>query len=629
MSYISSHFSKVQRFHLLLMAGMFLIFSSGCKKESSSAAYQKPTVKLIAPIGTTHIYTSDSLLIKAEASDADGSISCVYFYVDNKLVFTDYSTPYDYWAKNFSAGNHTVGIIAADNHQLLSNLASSSVEVMSLGVFNVWLTYSPGNDYYNIPEGDSIVFEAIASSPFGRVTDVKLFMNSQLFGEGAKDTCFFTWNPTIKGNWVIQAIAYDEKNNVAKSSAMNMTIAQNQPPTASFWEPLPDYVIFNPWDSVEFSIEANDPENLMKRVELYANNVLIKTITSPDQTGFYEFAWKNIPPGSYDMVAKAIDRQGAIGVSPTLTITIQSGFKTDGAIPDIISSEMPNLVFAINSTDKKLLFLNPVDKILTGSINLPYNQPVAVDYSASDKKLYVVYQFEGKVTIYNNATQQLSWFSFSPDIGATDVKVDAVNRVLYVIGTNGTLFMINQDNGSILNTIPTFTGDHLSIFAPGHLLFSEQTSGNYVTLYKFSIATTTPQLLQQKQVGYSASQVLVDPTGTIVVVPTGNFTKSNEYVYAYDVTNLNHILGQWDFGTWPHRVAFNPDGQTLSGVNSDYYDDYIYVNDVNTFATKNKLYFRKGTEDGIVSPNSDGTKLIGITNNGATPPISYVYFYNQ
>jgi hypothetical protein len=122
---------------------------------------------------------------------------------------------------------------------------------------------------------------------------------------------------------------------------------------------------------------------------------------------------------------------------------------------------------------------------------------------------------------------------------------------------------------------------------------------------------------------------LADPTGTMVVVPTGNFNKSNYNVYAYDVANINHVLGEWDFGTWCNRVAFNPDGHTVFGVNGDYYDDFIYAYDANTFILKYKFNFKKSTAGGIISPNSDGTKLVGITNNGYTPVISYIYFYDQ
>jgi len=627
MSSISFRFSIGLGLQLLILSGMLFFFSPGCRKETTSAENKKPTVKLIAPIGFTHIYTSDSLLIKADATDEDGSISCVYFYVDNKMIFTDNSKPYEYWAKNFSEGQHSVAVVAVDDHQQLSQIASATVEVLSAGKFNVWISYSP-NQYYNIAEGDSIVFKVTSSSPSGRVTDVKLYMNSQLFGEGIDDTCYFTWDPTILGNWVIQAVAHDEKNNEAKSSVLNLAIVANQAPTVSFWTPLSN-TFFNPWDSVSFSINASDPEYSMKKVELFANDVLIHTFTSTGSYGMYDFCWKNITPGTYIMIAKATDRQGAMGVSTPLSITIQNGFKTDGEIPEVISSDAPDLVFAINTTNRKLLLLNPVAKVMSGSVLLPYSNPLAIDYSPPDKKLYIGYQFEGKVTIYNKVTQQLSEFSYSPNVGATDVEADEVNRKLYVLGTNSTLFIIDLDNGSTVNSIPDFTADHLSVYAPGHLLFTEKTSGNYLHLYKFSIATSTPQLLQQKQVGYSSSQVLVDPTGSIVVVPTGNFKKSTDKVYAYDITDIDHIFGEWDFGTWPHRAAFNPDGQTIFGVNSEYYDDYIYVNDVNTFVTKNKIYFRKFTEDGIISPNSDGTKLVGITQNGYTPVESYIYFYDQ
>jgi hypothetical protein len=163
MSSISSLCRRVFSILLLILSGMLIFSYCGCRKEVSATANKKPVVRLIAPIGSVRIYTTDTLLVKAEASDPDGSISCVYFYIDNRLVFTDTQAPYEYCARNFTEGDHSVAVVAADDHQLLSNTDYEPVDVLSAGKFNISLSYSPYHAY-NLVEGDSVVFKVQARS---------------------------------------------------------------------------------------------------------------------------------------------------------------------------------------------------------------------------------------------------------------------------------------------------------------------------------------------------------------------------------------------------------------------------------------------------------------------------------
>jgi len=90
-----------------------------------------PTVAITAPTsGSTHALGS-SITVNATASDSDGFITQVAFYLDDVWQFTDSTSPYSWsWDTAFAgAGSHTIKAIATDNN---SNTAENSVNITLL-----------------------------------------------------------------------------------------------------------------------------------------------------------------------------------------------------------------------------------------------------------------------------------------------------------------------------------------------------------------------------------------------------------------------------------------------------------------------------------------------------------------
>ncbi|HNT52496.1 MAG TPA: S8 family serine peptidase, partial [Candidatus Syntrophosphaera sp.] len=90
-----------------------------------------PVCQITAPVnGSTHDLNS-TISVAATASDPDGYIVSVAFYVDNVLKDTDSSSPYAWnWnTTGYSAGSHEIKAIATDNS---SNTATSTVNVTLL-----------------------------------------------------------------------------------------------------------------------------------------------------------------------------------------------------------------------------------------------------------------------------------------------------------------------------------------------------------------------------------------------------------------------------------------------------------------------------------------------------------------
>ena len=79
-----------------------------------------PTVNLSAPAAGSNHTTGDSVTLTATASDSDGTVSKVEFFVDGTLVATDTSAPY---ATGWTAtlGSHVISVVATDNDNLTAS----------------------------------------------------------------------------------------------------------------------------------------------------------------------------------------------------------------------------------------------------------------------------------------------------------------------------------------------------------------------------------------------------------------------------------------------------------------------------------------------------------------------------
>lgn len=78
-----------------------------------------PTASITAPTATTSLKAPASVTISATASDADGSIAKVDFYIGTTLVGSDNSSPYSVVVASVPAGTYSLVALATDNSGLV------------------------------------------------------------------------------------------------------------------------------------------------------------------------------------------------------------------------------------------------------------------------------------------------------------------------------------------------------------------------------------------------------------------------------------------------------------------------------------------------------------------------------
>jgi len=106
-----------------------VIPSSVYYRVSSTVPNVAPSVSLTAPANNTSYTAPASIILSANASDADGAVSKVDFYNGNSLIFTDATAPYSFTWTSLSPGTYTISVKATDNMGASTNSSSLTVTV--------------------------------------------------------------------------------------------------------------------------------------------------------------------------------------------------------------------------------------------------------------------------------------------------------------------------------------------------------------------------------------------------------------------------------------------------------------------------------------------------------------------
>lgn len=128
---------------------------------SISVANNLPSVSITAPADGSSTVVGDSLVITANASDIDGTIASVEFFVDGTSVGMANVSPFT--VKYFTvAGTHSITARATDNDGGQTTSAAVSIDVTT-GIRNVNSSGLPFKVYPN-PASDYITIDIAASS---------------------------------------------------------------------------------------------------------------------------------------------------------------------------------------------------------------------------------------------------------------------------------------------------------------------------------------------------------------------------------------------------------------------------------------------------------------------------------
>ena len=268
-----------------------------------------PVITITAP----KIAHLETVTINATASDADGTISEVAFYIDSVLVGTDVTAPYSF-AWTSVLGKHSVFAIATDDKGEKTKSNKEIIEVVTNILPEVTII-SPTNNDNKIITGSTLLILANASDADGKVNKVEFFVDGKSVGIDT-ETPYSANYVAVSGKHYITAVATDDQLATTTSTTINIEVKDNQLPLVS----LTNYfeTIYKQ-DVVKITANAYDLDGTITEVEFFVDSASVGV----DQIAPYSAEWI-ATPGMHNIKAIAKDNNGAKTASTIKTIDVKS-----------------------------------------------------------------------------------------------------------------------------------------------------------------------------------------------------------------------------------------------------------------------------------------------------------------
>ena len=297
----------------------------------------KPVVELIKPLNGATFAKGSTVQVEATASDSDGTIAQVEFFLNGNKFATQKVAAYRASLKNVQPGTYTLMAVATDNQ---GNKDSSIVQYTVTG----GSTTGTGPDVQIIEPldgaifnpGDDVAVEATATDANGSINRVEFFTNGVKWRTEKVAPYTGEIQNVQPGTYVLMAIAFDN-DAFSDTSIITFTVTGAAPvaPNVSIISPLSGTELTE-GASTDILVDATDPDGSITKVEVFVGNVMIGS----DQTKPYEVKWNNMAPGTHALRAVAYDNSGMSATSFTVTVIVKPSVQPDvtglafEAIPD-------------------------------------------------------------------------------------------------------------------------------------------------------------------------------------------------------------------------------------------------------------------------------------------------------
>jgi len=206
---------------------------ASCLNDFGFFSGAPPTVNITAPVNNTTLTSIQSVTIQANASDSDGTVAQVDFYVNGNLIGTDNSQPYtaDY-TFNLN-GSYLLTAKATDNHGLQTQSSPINLTMaVPTALPTVSITSPTNGTVYTTAQTVNIA--ASASDPDGTVTQVEFLVDNNSIGVDLTSPYTASFNLNTPGTYEIKAVATDNLGSTANHIISVILDPPPVPVTATF-----------------------------------------------------------------------------------------------------------------------------------------------------------------------------------------------------------------------------------------------------------------------------------------------------------------------------------------------------------------------------------------------------------
>ncbi len=341
-----------------------------CMMGTLGSSNSLPSVNITSPANGASYVIGNNVVINASATDADGTVASVEFFVDGVSVGVDNTAPYsaNYTAAN---GSHTLTAVATDNNNGQTTSSGITINVSNNPPPVVSITAPANGSSYII--NDLVSITATATDD-GSVTSVQFFVDGISISTDNSSPYTASFNITT-GSHIITAVATDNLSAQTTSAQVMVSAGNNIPPSINITSPVSGDLFVFP-AVVNITADASDVDGTISQVQFYVNGVLVGS----DATAPYVFNWTSVI-GSANITARATDDLGGFTISSGVLISI--------ADPNI-----PYKIVTSSNTCASGTICIPITAI--GAVNDVIGYDIVMNY---DKNRV---QPTGNVTIFNN-----------------------------------------------------------------------------------------------------------------------------------------------------------------------------------------------------------------------------------
>jgi len=168
---------------------------------------------------------------------------------------------------------------------------------------------------------NNVILTAVATDSDGSIAKVDFYSGQVLVGSSTTSPFTFKWIKVPTGTFNLTARAIDNEGSVTVSNNVLVAVFNNKLPEVSIMAPMNNQVYYEALQ-INIRVKATDSDGTIKRVEIYKNDVLVRS-TDHAYDNIYEHNLMGSEPGIFVITAKAIDNYDAVTVSSPVTIEIR------------------------------------------------------------------------------------------------------------------------------------------------------------------------------------------------------------------------------------------------------------------------------------------------------------------
>jgi len=212
-------------------------------------------VSILSPTNNAIFPASATVLLSASATESNGTIRQVQFFLNSAPVGIASNSPYAITVSNLAVGSYLLTATATDTQS--NSALSGPVHFTVPGPPTVTLLRSPTN--LNLVLGTMITNTAGVATSGSAVTNVEFFAGTTLLGSASVSPFVFVWTPAQAGPYTLTAIAFDNLGQTATSGPVSVLIftPDSVPPTVRITSAPPNFALL-PSPLVQLAGTASD-----------------------------------------------------------------------------------------------------------------------------------------------------------------------------------------------------------------------------------------------------------------------------------------------------------------------------------------------------------------------------------